>query len=71
MTTTTTTKNPLQTMTYEEDKKALSEVIDEIKIQKQGRPKLYTPEEALERRKAYDKRRYHADPQKKIESNRQ
>ena len=67
---TTITQNKLQTMTYEDDKKALSEVIDEIKIQKKfhGSTKIYTTEEALERRKAYDKKRYYADPQKKIAS---
>ena len=43
------------------------EVIPEIKIKrKPGRPRTYTPEEAKERIKAYDKRRYHADPLKKI-----
>ena len=31
---TTTTQNTLQTVTYEEDKKVLNEVIDEITIQK-------------------------------------
>ena len=63
---TTTATKSTQTMTYEEDKKALNEVIDEITIQKKrGRPKLYTPEEIRERIKAYDRKRYHADPQKK------
>ena len=71
--TTTTTQNTLQMVlntTYEEDLKALTEVIGEIKIQKKfhGSTKIYTTEEALERRKAYDKKRYYADPQKKIAS---
>ena len=43
-----------------------------IKVKrKPGRPKIYTPEEAKERIREYDRRRYHADPAKKIEANRQ
>ena len=41
---TTTTQNPLQTMTYEEDRNALNEVINEINIQKKetrGRKNKY------------------------------
>ena len=58
----TTIENTTKSMTtiHEED-------ITEIKIKrKPGRPRTYTPEEAKERIKAYDKRRYHADPLKKI-----
>ena len=55
----------LMTTTHEEDTQDLNEVIPEIKIKrKPGRPRTYTPEEAKERIKAYDKRRYHADPLK-------
>ena len=56
-----TIENTTKSMTtiHEED-------IPEIKIKRQpGRPRTYTPEEAKERIKAYDKRRYHADPLKK------
>ena len=38
---------------------------------KPGRPKLFTAEELLIRKRASDKRRYDLDPQKKIEENRQ
>ena len=56
----------LTTSTMDEDKQFLTEVIEEIKIKKQrGRPRIYTQEEAKERIKAYDRRRYHADPEKK------
>ena len=62
----------LTTTTQEEDTQYLNEVVQEIKIKKKrGRPKLYTPEELLERKRAYDRLRYHADPAKKIEANRQ
>ena len=53
----------LMTTTQEEDTQYLNEVIQEIKIKrKPGRPIIYTPEEAKERIRAYDRRRYHADP---------
>ena len=67
---TTITQNTLQTMTREGLENTLTQVIDEIKIQKKfhGSTKIYTTEEALERRKAYDKKRYYANPQKKIAS---
>ena len=56
----------LTTSTMDEDKQFLTEVIEEIKIKKQrGRPRIYTQEEAKERIKDYDRRRYHADPEKK------
>ena len=63
---TTTATKSTQTMTYEEDKKALNEVIDEMKKEKKshGSTKIYTTEEALGRRRACDKRRYYADPPK-------
>ena len=66
---TTTTQNPLQTMTYEEDRNALNEIINEINIQKKetrGRKKQI-PEEVRERKQAYDRRRYHQDPERKKE----
>lgn len=60
----------IMTTTPEEDKQILNEVIEEVKVQKRprGRPRIFTPEEAIERRKAYDKRRYYSDPQKKIQA---
>ena len=62
----------LTTTTPDEDKQFLNEVIQEIKIKRpRGRPKLYTPEEKLERKRANDRRRYYEDPAKKIEANRQ
>ena len=63
---TTTTQNPLQTMTYEEDKKALTQVIDEIKKETRGRKKQI-PEEVRERKQAYDRRIYHLNPERKKE----
>ena len=67
MTTTTEKITQLMTTTQEEDTQYLNEVIQEIKVKrKPGRPKIYTPEEAKERIRAYDIRRYHADPLKKI-----
>ena len=66
MTTTIEKITQLMTTTPEE------EVIQEIKIKrKPGRPKIYTPEELRERKRACDRLRYHADPAKKIEANRQ
>ena len=62
----------LMTTTPDEDKQFLNEVIQEIKVKRpRGRPsgtKKFTEEEALERRRACDKRRYDRDPQKKIEA---
>ena len=56
----------LTTTTPDEDKQFLNEVIQEIKVKRpRGRPRIYTPEELKERIRAYDKRRYHADPAKK------
>ena len=72
MTTTIEKLTELMTTTQEEDTQYLNEVIEEIKVKrKPGRPRLYTPEEAKERVREYDRRRYHADPAKKIEANRQ
>ena len=72
MTTTIEKLTELMTTTQEEDTQYLNEVIQEIKVKrKPGRPRLYTPEEAKERVREYDRRRYHADPAKKIEANRQ
>ncbi len=56
----------LMTTTPEEDKQYLNEVIEEIKVKRpRGRPRIYTPEEAKERIRAYDRRRYYEDPEKK------
>ena len=67
--TTTTPMIQLMTTTHEEDTQSLNEVIPEIKIKrKPGRPKIYTPEELRERKRAYDRLRYHADPAKKNRS---
>jgi hypothetical protein len=72
MTTTIEKLNQLMTTTQEEDTQYLNEVIQEIKVKrKPGRPKMYTPEELLERKRASDKRRYDLNPAKKIEENRQ
>ena len=72
MTTTIEKINQSTTTTQEEDTQYLNEVVQEIKIKKKrGRPKIYTPEELLERKRAYDRLCYHADPAKKIEANRQ
>ena len=62
----------LMTTTQEEDTQYLNEVIQEIKVKrKPGRPRIWTPDELLERRRASDKRRYDLNPAKKIEANRQ
>ena len=72
MTTTKENLTKLMTTTSEEDTQYLNEVIQEIQIKrKPGRPKLFTVEELLIRKRASDKRRYDLDPQKKIEENRQ
>ena len=57
----------LTTTTPDEDKQFLNEVIQEIKVKRpRGRPRIYTPEERKERKRANDRRRYHADLAKKI-----
>ena len=67
MTTTKENLTKLMTTTSEEDAQYLNAVIQEIKIKrKPGRPRIYTPDEAKERIRDYDRRRYHADPAKKI-----
>ena len=72
MTTTIGKLTELMTTTQEEDTQYLNEVIQEIKVKREpGRPRIYTPEEAKERVREYDRRRYHADPAKKIKANRQ
>ena len=59
----------IMTTTPDEDKQFLNEVIQEIKVKRpRGRPRLFTSEESIERRRACDKRRYDRDPQKKIEA---
>ena len=72
MTTTIAKITQLMTTTQEEDTQYLNEVIPEIKVKrKPGRPKMYTPEELIERKRVNDKRRYDLDPQKKIQQNRE
>ena len=72
MTTTIEQITKLMTTTQEEDTQYLNEVIEEIKVKrKPGRPKMYTPEELIERKRVNDKRRYDLDPQKKIQQNRE
>ena len=72
MTTNIEKLNQLTTTTQEEDTQYLNEVIQEIKVKrKPGRPKMYTPEELLERKRACDKRRYDLNPAKKKEASRQ
>ena len=56
----------IMTTTHDEDKQFLNEVIQEIKVKRpRGRPKIYTPEELLERKRERDRRSYHRDPAKK------
>ena len=58
----------IMTTTPEEDKQYLNEVIEEIKTKrKPGRPRIYTIEEAKERVRQYDLRRYRENREKKIE----
>jgi len=58
MTTTVEKLTELMTTTQEEDTKYLNEVIQEIKVKKKlGRPKLYTQEEVIERKRASNKKR--------------
>ena len=58
----------IMTITPEEDKQYLNEVIEEIKTKrKPGRPRIYTIEEAKERVRQYDLRRYRENREKKIE----
>tara|TARA_B100000787_G_scaffold30781_1_gene20675 strand:+ start:105 stop:347 length:243 start_codon:yes stop_codon:yes gene_type:complete len=72
MTTTIEQLTKLMTTTQEEDTQYLNEVIEEIKVKrKPGRPKMYTQEELIERKRVNDKRRYDLDPQKKIQQNRE
>ena len=69
--TTDNIKQQLQTImttTPEEDKHYLNEVKEEIKTKrKPGRPRIYTIEEAKERVRQYDLRRYRENREKKIE----
>ena len=61
----------IMTTTPDEDKQYLNEVIQEIKVKRpRGRPRIYTPEQLLERKRERDRRRYYEDPEKK-EANRQ
>ena len=72
MTTTKENSTKLMTTTSEEVISPDSLREHQIKIKrKPGRPKLFTVEELLIRKRASDKRRYDLDPQKKIEENRQ
>ena len=58
----------IMTTTQEEDKQYLNEVKEEIKTKrKPGRPRIYTIEEAKERVRQYDLRRYRENREKKIE----
>ena len=55
----------LTTTTPDEDKQFLNEVIQEIKVKRpKGRPRIYTPEERKERKRANDRRHYYSDPEK-------
>ncbi len=67
--TTDNIKQQLQTImttTPEEDKQYLNEVTEEIKTKrKPGRPRIYTIEEAKERVRQYDLRRYRENREKK------
>ena len=66
MTTTIEQLTQLVTTTQKEDETFLNEVIGEIKVKRaRGKPRTYTTEEAKERVRAYDRRRYHEDPEKK------
>ena len=69
--TTDIVKQQLQTImttTQEEDKQYLNDVIEEIKTKrKPGRPRTYTIQEAKERVRQYDLRRYRENREKKIE----
>ena len=59
----------LMTTTPDEDKQYLNEVIEEIKVKRpRGRPKIYTPEEIIERIRLRDRIRYNQDPQKKMDA---
>ena len=58
----------IMTTTTEEDKEYLNEVKEEIKKKRPvGRPRIYTIEEAKERVRQYDLRRYRENREKKIE----
>ena len=69
--TTDNIKQQLQTImttTREEDKQYLNEVKEEIKTKrKPGRPRTYTIQEAKERVRQYDLKRYRENREKKIE----
>ena len=69
--TTDNIKQRLQTImiaTPEEDKQYLNEVKEEIKTKrKPGRPRIFSVEEAKERVRQYDLRRYRENREKKIE----
>ena len=55
----------IMTTTPEEDKQYLNEVKEEIKTKrKPGRPRIYTVEEAKERVRQYDLRRYRENREK-------
>ena len=55
----------IMTTTSEEDKQYLNEVKEEIKTKrKPGRPRIYTIEEAKERVRQYDLRRYRENREK-------
>ena len=69
--TTDNIKQQLKTImesTPQEDQQYLNEVKEEIKTKRPvGRPRLYTIEEAKERVRQYDLRRYRENREKKIE----
>ena len=56
----------IMTTTLQEDQQYLNEVIEEIKQTKRkpGRPRIYTVEEAKERVRQYDLRRYRENREK-------
>ena len=55
----------IMTTTHDEDKQFLNEVIQEIKVKRpRGRPRIYTPEERKERKRASDRRHYYEHPEK-------
>ena len=58
----------IMTTTPQEDQQYLNEVKEEIKTKrKPGRPRIYTVEEAKERVRQYDLRRYRENRETKIE----
>ena len=63
---TTEKRKQLMITTHEEDEQYLKDIISEIEVKRaRGRPQIYTQEEAKERVRAYDRRRYYEDPEKK------